>query len=165
MVLVRCSRSHRIASHPPAVVLSGCQCQMRLDWALEQVTFSAPTGAGAVHVAIVATQALQILIARTAVVRVRMRMVMAVAGRRVVQAVRVAAAVAHLARISALVSNCQLHNLYLDILFLFLFLFLFRFLFIFCSSVSCAPFPISISISIPISSPVVVLARCCLWLN
>lgn len=110
---------------------------MCLDWALEQVTFSAPTGAGAVHVAIVATQALQILIARTAVVRVRMGMVMAVAGRRVVQAVRVAAAVAHLARISALVSNCQLQSLYLN----FLFLFLFRFLFL--STSPCAPFPIS----------------------
>lgn len=73
---------------------------MCLDWALEQVTFSAPTGAGAVHMAVIATQALQILIASAAMVRMRMGMVMAVAGRRVVQAIRVTAAVAHLARIS-----------------------------------------------------------------
>jgi len=64
---------------------------------LEQVAFPPPAGAGAVPVAIVATEALEILVARTAVmrVRVRMRVVVAVAGA-VVQTVRVAAAVAHL---------------------------------------------------------------------
>lgn len=102
--------------HPPssiqtACILGACQTVVCLTFVrLKQVTFSAPTGAGAVHMPIIATQTLEILVSSAAMMRVRMGMVMAVriAGC-VVQAVRVAATVAHLARIShriSLIVNC-----------------------------------------------------------
>lgn len=64
---------------------------------LEQIAFPAPAGTGAVNMAVVAAEALQILVASAAVVRVGVRVVVAVAGA-VVQTVGVAAAVAHLSR-------------------------------------------------------------------
>jgi len=78
-----------------------CLCSIPVWGNLEQVTFSAPTGAGAVHMTIIATQALQILVSSTAMMRMRMRVIMRVrvAGE-IVRAVRVAATVAHLDRIN-----------------------------------------------------------------
>lgn len=64
---------------------------------LEQVTLATPTGAGAVHMTIVTTQALQVLVASAAMMRMRMIMRVRVAGE-IVRAVRVAATVAHLDR-------------------------------------------------------------------
>lgn len=69
----------------------------RSSCCLEQVALATPTGAGAVHMAIVATQALQVLVASAAVMRMRMIMRVRVAGE-IVRAVRVAATIAHLDR-------------------------------------------------------------------
>lgn len=76
-------------------ILSFLLLLSRSSCCLEQVALATPTGAGAVHMAIVATQALQVLVASAAVMRMRMIMRVRVAGE-IVRAVRVAATVAHL---------------------------------------------------------------------
>lgn len=85
------------AATPGWLLLLLPACMPASSSCLEQVTLATPTGAGAVHMTIVTTQALQVLVASTAMMRMRMIMRVRVAGE-IVRAVRVAATVAHLDR-------------------------------------------------------------------
>lgn len=92
LLLHGCCHSWLAPPPPPAPA-----CLPASSSCLEQVTLATPTGAGAVHMTIVTTQALQVLVASTAMMRMRMIMRVRVAGE-IVRAVRVAATVAHLDR-------------------------------------------------------------------